>query len=190
MTMDTDSFALQNAAELALNERPRGYAIVNVGAEELSINTLDGNNSLFSRDSAFGGRQITDPIMRHLKVSYDEAEAIKMGQDRHEDFSPALSREIAEIVMQWAAEIKRALDFVAATYSNATMEKIYMCGGSSKIKGFSQLVESETGLVVEQLNPFTNLIVNDTLFDPAYMQYMAPMAGVAVGLALRSIDDK
>ena len=65
-----------------------------------------------------------------------------------------------------------------------------MCGGACRIKGFQSYLEDYTGLPVEELNPFTNLIVNEDLFDPQYLSHVAPQACVAMGLALRSIDDK
>jgi Tfp pilus assembly PilM family ATPase len=48
----------------------------------------------------------------------------------------------------------------------------------------------DTNLPVEELNPFANLIINEKAFDSKYLSYMASQAGVAVGLALRSIGDK
>ena len=48
----------------------------------------------------------------------------------------------------------------------------------------------ETQIPIEALNPFANLEINEKIFDPRYLSYMGPQAGVAVGLALRSIDDK
>jgi hypothetical protein len=43
---------------------------------------------------------------------------------------------------------------------------------------------------VIELNPFSSLQISEKAFDPKYLSYMAPQAGVAVGLALRSIGDK
>jgi len=85
--LDVDVFALQNAAELSITGDGEGYAIVNVGAEELGINTVVNGTSLFSRDSSFGGAQITDLIMSHFDVDFEEAEEIKLGavQDKEWD---------------------------------------------------------------------------------------------------------
>ena len=188
--LDIDVFALQNAAELSLNPHGEGYAIVNMGAEELNINTVVNGSSLFSRDSSLGGAQITDLIMRHLDVGYEKAEQIKLGQLQGGTWEKALETSISEVVAEWAREIKRALDFVDTTYPEVNIRKIFLCGGSCRVKGFPQHLEAETGLPIEELNPFKHLIVNENLFDQAYLDYMAPQAGVAAGLALRSIGDK
>ena len=188
--LDIDVFALQNAAELNLTPQGEGYAIVNMGAEELNINTVVNGSSLFSRDSSLGGAQITDLIMRHFDVGYEKAEQIKLGQIEGGPWEKELEKGISEVVAEWAREIKRALDFVDTTYPEVNIRKIFLCGGSCRVKGFPQHLETETGLPIEELNPFKNLIVNENLFDQAYLDYMAPQAGVAAGLALRSIGDK
>jgi len=188
--LDVDVFALQNAAELTITGEREGYAIVNVGAEELGINTVVDGTSLFSRDSSFGGAQITDLIMSHFDVDFEEAEEIKLGSVQDKPWDKNLETSVAGVVADWAQEIKRALDFVETTYPDKTIQKIYVCGGSCRMEGFQKYLEAHTGLPVAELNPFSTLIPNPDLFDEAYLTYMAPQASVAMGLALRSIDDK
>ncbi len=188
--LDVDVFALQNAAELSITGEKDGYAIVNVGAEELGINTVVDGTSLFSRDSSFGGSQITDLIMSHFDVDFEKAEEIKLGAVQDKPWDKTLEASVAGVVADWAQEIKRALDFVETTYPDKTIGKIYVCGGSCRMKGFQQYLENHTGLPVVELNPFSGLVPNPDLFDEAYLAYMAPQASVAMGLALRSIDDK
>ena len=188
--LDVDVFALQNAAELIITDEKEGYAIVNVGAEELGINTVVNGTSLFSRDSSFGGTQITELIMSHFDVDFEMAEEIKLGAVQDRPWDQKLEAGVSGVVSDWAQEIKRALDFVDTTYSDKTIGKIFVCGGSCRIKGFQKYLEAHTGLPVVELNPFTNLIPNLDLFDEEYLNHMAPQACVAMGLALRSIDDK
>ena len=188
--LDVDVFALQNAAELSITNEKEGYAIVNVGAEELGINTVVNRTSLFSRDSSFGGTQITELIMSHFDVDFEMAEEIKLGAVQDRPWDQNLEASVSGVVSDWAQEIKRALDFVDTTYSDKTIGKIFVCGGSCRIKGFQKYLEAHTGLPVVELNPFTNLIPNQDLFDEEYLNHMAPQACVAMGLALRSIDDK
>ena len=188
--LDVDVFALQNAAELIITDEKEGYAIVNVGAEELGINTVVNGTSLFSRDSSFGGTQITELIMSHFDVDFEMAEEIKLGAVQDRPWDQNLEASVSGVVSDWAQEIKRALDFVDTTYSDKTIGKIFVCGGSCRIKGFQKYLEAHTGLPVVELNPFTSLIPNQDLFDEEYLNHMAPQACVAMGLALRSIDDK
>ena len=189
--LDVDAFAVQNAFELSSQEISGCYAIVNVGAEELGINAIKNGISIFTRDSSYGGYQINEAIMSKFGVSYDEAEKIKLGGTKLESKErDALEDIFTSVVSGWVNEIKRALDFLTTTYPDETIEKIFVSGGSCRIPGFQKYLEIETEIPVAEMNPFANLQINDKVFDPKYLSYMAPQAAVAVGLALRSIGDK
>jgi type IV pilus assembly protein PilM len=189
--LDVDAFALQNAFEISQEGASGCFALVNVGAEELGINAIKDGVSIFTRDSSYGGYQINEAIMSKLEVPYDEAEKIKLGGMKIDSKDRGELEEIfTSVVSGWVNEIKRALDFLATTYPDETIEKIFVSGGSCRIPGFQKYLELETDISVEELNPFANLQINERIFDPKYLSYMAPQASVAVGLALRSIGDK
>ncbi|MBN1106757.1 MAG: type IV pilus assembly protein PilM [Deltaproteobacteria bacterium] len=189
--LDVDAFALQNAFELSFEKTTGCFALVNVGAEELGINVIKNGVSIFTRDSSYGGFQINEGIMSKFKVAYEEAEKIKLGGTKVESKDKGKLEEVfTSVISGWVNEIKRALDFLVTTYPDETIEKVFVSGGSSRIPGFQKVLEVETGIPVEELNPFANLQINEKLFDPKYLSYMAPQAAVAVGLALRSIGDK
>jgi len=189
--LDVDAFALQNAFELSSDNISGCYALVNVGAEELGINAIKNGVSIFTRDSSYGGYQINEAIMSKFDVPYEEAEKIKLGGTKidHKD-KGSLEEVFTSVISGWVNEIKRALDFLATTYPDESIEKIVISGGSCRFPGFQKYLELETEIPVVELNPFGNLQVNDKMFDPKYLTYMAPQAAIAVGLALRSIGDK
>ncbi|MBN2062956.1 MAG: type IV pilus assembly protein PilM [Deltaproteobacteria bacterium] len=190
MVMDVDAFALQNAFELSTGETSGSYAIINIGAEELGINAVKDGVSIFTRDSSYGGNQITEAIMSKLNISFEEAEKIKLGGTKIEKGKAEIEEVFTTVVSGWTQEIKRALDFLSTTYPDESIEKILLSGGAYRIPGFTKYLEMETEIPVEELNPFAGLQINEKIFDPRYLSYIAPQAGVAVGLALRSVGDK
>lgn len=191
MVMDVDAFSLQNAYEISSGDSSGCYAIINVGAEELGINAIKDGVSMFTRDSSYGGSQITDAIMTKFNVSFEEAEKIKLGGTKIDDKEKGALEEIfTTMISGWVQEIKRALDFLSTTYPDETIEKILVSGGAYRVPGFLKYLEMETEIPIEELNPFANLQINEKIFDPRYLSYIAPQAGVAVGLALRSVGDK
>jgi len=149
-----------------------------VGAEELGINAIKDGISIFTRDSSYGGAQITEAIMSKLNVPYEEAEKFKLGGTNLDNVRGDLEEIFTSVVSGWVQEIKRALDFLATTYPDETIEKLLVCGGSCRIPGFQKYLEMETDIPVEELNPFANLQINEKLFDPNYLRYIAPQAGV------------
>jgi type IV pilus assembly protein PilM len=189
--LDVDAFALQNAFELSSEKIAGCYALVNVGAEELGINVIKDGVSIFTRDSSFGGLQINEGIMSKFDVQYEEAEKIKLGGTKLESEDQGKLEEVfTSVVSGWVNEIKRALDFLVTTYPDQTIEKVIISGGSCRIPGFKKYLEMETEIPVTELNPFSNLQINEKNFDTKYLSYVAPQAAVAVGLALRSVGDK
>lgn len=188
--LDVDAFAAQNAFEMSSEDITGCYAIVNVGAEELGINAIKDGVSIFTRDSSYGGSQITEAIMSKFDVSHEEADRIKLGGTKMEKEREALEEIFTSVISGWVQEIKRALDFLGTTYPDEAIEKIFLTGGSCRIPGLREYLEMETDIPVEELNPFSNLQINERTFDPKYLSHMAPQATVAVGLSLRSIGDK
>ncbi len=191
IVLDIDAFALQNAFEISNAEQSGCHALVHIGAQQLTINVVREGVSIFTRDSSYGGVQITSEIQNKFETSYEEAEKIKLGATPIElDRRPILEDIFSSTVTRWAQEIKRALDFVATTFVDIKVDDILLSGGSSLIPGFSKYLGMETGLKVDTLNPFANLEIKEKLFDAAYLNYCAPIAVISIGLALRSIGDR
>jgi type IV pilus assembly protein PilM len=191
VVLDIDAFALQNAFEISNAEQSGCHALVHIGAQQLTINVVRDGVSVFTRDSSYGGTQITSEIQNKFDISYEEAEKIKLGAISTElDQKPILEDIFSSTVARWAQEIKRALDFVATTFVDIKVDDILLSGGSSLIPGFDKYLSMETDLHVEKLNPFANLEITEKLFDAAYLNYCAPIAVVSIGLALRSIGDR
>ena len=193
LVLDVDAFALQNAFEASSDDvaAKACVALVNVGAEELGINAIKNGVSMFTRDSSYGGNQITEAIMSEFNVDFEEAEKIKLGgAEVEEDKKTALQEIFKSVVSDWVREITRAIDFLSSAFPEDTIEQILLAGGSCRVPGFQKHLESETNIPVKEINPFSKLIIDEKYFDAKYLEYMAPQAAVAVGLALRTIGDK
>lgn len=194
VVVDIDAFAVQNQFEVNY-EVPRSETVVliNIGASVTNINVLANGISTFTRDISIGGGQFTDAVQKALNVSYDEAEALKLGGGGAD--SDAVVPQEVERVLQTeseaiANEVQRSLDFYAATSADAHLARIFLSGGSAKIPALVKTIEGRTGVPVEVMNPFRNVDISTGRFDPAYLTNISPMAAVAVGLALRSQADK
>ncbi|HIJ36317.1 MAG TPA: type IV pilus assembly protein PilM [Deltaproteobacteria bacterium] len=188
--LDVDVFALQNAVEVSVENPLGSFAIINIGANELQINTIRNGISIFSRDSSYGGARINGDIMAAFDVTFEEAEKIKLGGSEEKGRRDSLESIFTSQVSTWVKEIRRALEFVAGTYAGGPVAEILLAGGSCRLPGFARYLEMETGITVKELNPFFDISINEKHFDLDYLNYIAPQAGVAVGLALRSIGDK
>jgi type IV pilus assembly protein PilM len=192
--VDVDAFAVQNCFEsnydLSKNET---IVLINAGASVVNINIIANGATTFTRDVTIGGNQFTEEIQKQLNVSYDEAEALKIGGGHSETDSVVpqeVERVLGTVAEQMAGEIQRSLDFYAATAADAHIAKVYLSGGTAKIPAVFKTIERRVGAPVEILNPFKRIAVDTRRFDPEYVMDVAPMAAVAVGLGLRFAGDK
>jgi len=58
------------------------------------------------------------------------------------------------------------------------------------MSGLKEAVAAKLGVDVELLNPFERIKFNEKDFDPEYLQEIAPLMAVGVGLAIRRVGDK
>jgi type IV pilus assembly protein PilM len=189
--VDVDVFAIENAYNLNF-ETPEEdvVALVNIGASVMNINILKGGTSAFTRDISIGGRQITEEIQKRLKMTYEEAEALKIRERDAGAQSQEVERIIQATAEQLATEVRRSLEFFAASSSGGEIKKIFLSGGCAKIQMLPGLIEERISMPVEVFNPFAKIEYNPDTFDPEYIKQIAPLAAVGVGLALRSEGSK
>jgi type IV pilus assembly protein PilM len=187
--MDVDSFAVQNAFELNSDSSEDVRALINVGAGVMNINVVKGNTSLFTRDVQMGGNQYSEEIQKQLGVSAQQAETMKMlALDKQ---TSHLADVITRVNESLAQEIRRSVDFYNSTASSEErIIKVSMSGGCSKMVGLRESVSDKLGIEVDSLNPFERIKYNDKDFDPEYLQEIAPLMAVGVGLAIRRVGDK
>ena len=190
--MDIDAFSVQNMFEVNLEPRKgQVNALVNIGASVININIVRDGNSVFTRDMSIGGNHFTEEIQKQLGVSFEEAEQMKLNAGKDGGSSnQELSDVINSISSSIALEIQRSLDFFTATSSVGHISKVFIVGGAAKTPGLTGVIESQIGTPVEAVNPFNAIEINPKNFDMEYIKDVAPMAGVAVGLALRRLGDK
>lgn len=184
--VDVDSFAIENAYNLNY-ESPEEevVALVNIGAGVMTINVLKGGASAFTRDISIGGKQITEDIQKRLKLTYEEAEALKVKERDSSPQSQEVERIIQGLAEQLATEVRRSLEFFSASSSGAEIKRVFLSGGCAKIQMLPGLIEERIGIPVEVFNPFGKIDYQPDHFDPEYIKQMAPLAAVGVGLALR-----
>lgn len=188
--VDVAAFSLQNCFETSYGRPDETVALLNVGSSISTLNIVQGGGSAFTRDVTIGGHTITEEIQKQLNIGYEEAETYKCGGTTGDEVIP---REVEEILTQqaevMAGEFQRSFDFYLATTAEGQIDRVYLSGGSAKVPALREAIESRARLPVEMLDPFKSIEIDDSTFDMDYVKEQAPMAAVAVGLALRSEGD-
>ena len=179
--IDIDAMALSSAYAVSCGSRGEKVALVNIGASVINLSVLEGGVPLMLRDIPLGGQWVTFRLMEKFKITYEEAERIKCsikGYDRYEDIKAVFS----DFAARAAGEIKAVLDD-----GGGGLDRVIISGGSSRIATMADTLGQATGVPVEISNPFRNIGVLDSRFDPEYIEHLAPKMAVAVGLALRDL---
>lgn len=189
--VDVDYFALQNMFELGYPaELDKMTAVVNIGSRFTSINICRGGRTLFTGDTAIGGKQYTDAIAEGLGVGFAEAEQIKLGKggsDAQRDSAKELMDKQTEYV---ASELNRQLSFFwNASGAEDGIETVYLTGGGALVPGLIEELGEKTALDCELLDCFQGINCGEG-FDPAYLKEIGPLMSVAIGMGIRKPGDK
>lgn len=192
---DVDAFALQNMYEINYGfHQGETVVLLDVGNSVVTMNVVTDGLTMFTRDLSLGGSDITEEIQKQLNITYQEAELYKMGGNPGEQTDEVLPHEVEKIIGEKAEdisnEIQRSLDFYAATAADSRIDRIVVTGGTAAIPSLVRIIERASGVPAELANPFRNIPVDDKNFSPSRIQKLAPIAGIAVGLALRRTNER
>jgi type IV pilus assembly protein PilM len=185
--VDVDAFALGNAFEGAFGLLAEPTVLVDIGAQKTNLNIILQGKSLFARDIAFGGAQLTEAIQEATGLEYVDAERIKIAGSEDMAIMKEVTPVCKELCSAWAEELKKAIDFYRASSSTEGYPtQLYTSGGSAFLKGLGRLFNDIIGLPVKILNPLHGFAVDHGI-EPEYIASVAPQMAIATGLALRAL---
>ncbi len=185
--VDVDFFALQNLLEINYPPNPNeSVAIVDIGSSAIKIVVIHAGVPVFTKDSTLGGRTLTVEIQKNLNLSFNDAETLKTGGEGGINTPQEISDLIHVMVENVSSEIKKSVDYYNASATGAPIAYVLLTGGSAKLTGLSKSVEERVGLPVQLINPFNAISYDPNVFNQEYLNNIAPIAAVSVGLALRS----
>jgi type IV pilus assembly protein PilM len=188
--VDVDAFAVQNAYEINYDVDPQQVlALVNMGAGVTTINILSRGATVFWRDMSIGGNQFTEALQREYSLSFDQAERLKRGE-QVQGCSPAEAQTVLEAVAtEMAAEIQKTFDFFAATSADDRVTRLMLSGGCALTPNLREVLQDRFNVATELMNPLRRIQYNESDFDSGWLQSVAPVLAVAVGLASRKLED-
>lgn len=193
--IDVDSFALMNSFEINYQgELPESEVVVlvNLGSKVTNINIVQNNISHFSRDIGLAGESITATLQARMRMSREEAEKLKkeigLVHPGEEDANKVKAFDIiSQSFDNIINEVRRSLQFYENQPNKDPITKMFLSGGTSNLKGINEFISEKLGLPTENLNPFEKCIPQVAGYDQDRLRQIAPILGVATGLALRKV---
>jgi type IV pilus assembly protein PilM len=189
LIMDVESFAQQAALGLVVQSLPGGgkdqnVAVVDVGANVMNVTVLRNDQSVYTREQAFGGNQLTQDIVSRYGMSPEEAENAKRTGGLPDDFDTEVLRPFMENL---SMEVQRALQFFFTSTQYHSIDHILLAGGSAVIPGLDAIVNTRTQVASSVANPFA-LMQTSPRVQLKRLMIDAPSLIVACGLAMRRFD--
>lgn len=186
--LETESIA-QARSLLAEKNDKETTLIVDIGDRRTSFLIAIGSTPCFTSSVPLSSQMVTEAISKALKISFDEAEMMKI---KHGLGSLAMKSPVlkaAEPVLEsMAVEIERSIDFYlnSLRYSSK-VDSIVLCGGGSNMNGFLPYMTKRLGQPVESGNPWVNVRLGREI--PLIDRRQSVQYSTAIGLALRGLDE-
>ncbi|NLM04729.1 MAG: ethanolamine utilization protein EutJ [Clostridiales bacterium] len=112
-------------------------AVVDVGGGTTGISILKNGEVTYTADEATGGTHMSLVLAGNYKITFEEAEILKKDVTRHREVFVV----IKPVIEKMASIVKRHIE-------GHGVEKVYLVGGASCIKGFEDVFEKELGIEV------------------------------------------
>jgi type IV pilus assembly protein PilM len=186
--IDVEAFAMENAFTMISDQLNVGrdalVAVVDIGATMTTLSVLKNQRTIYSREQVFGGKQLTDEIMRRYGLSYEEAGRAKRKGGLPESYEAEALQPFKESLVQ---QISRLLQFFYAGSEYSKVDQVVLAGGCASIDGINTMLEEQLGLPCVVANPLARMSLSNRVQAQSLTQD-APALMIAVGLAMRSFD--
>ncbi len=189
VVMDAEPYAAQAAFELIGEKLPEGgkdknIALIDIGSVVTNVNVLRNSESIYMRDQAFGGNQLTDEICNQFNMSPEEAERAKRNSELPDNYKTDVLDPFCETI---AVEVMRAIQFFFTSTQHTEVNYIFIAGGCAAIPGLSDVVAARTQVSTLIVNPFSSMELANRITQ-RQLNADAPSLLIACGLAMRSFD--
>jgi type IV pilus assembly protein PilM len=191
--MDVEAYTIENSAALISSQieveegesnEDKIIAVVDIGATMTSLNVIQDGRLIYTREQSFGGKQLTEEIMRRYGLSYEEAGRLKKAGGLPDNYIPEVLEPFKETISQ---QVSRFLQFFYTAGQHNSVDMIALAGGCASIPGIDELIETQLDTPTVIANPFANMSLSSKV-NPQSLSNDAPSLMIACGLAMRSFD--
>jgi ethanolamine utilization protein EutJ len=133
-------------------------AIVDVGGGTTGIAVIQDGDIVFTDDEATGGVHLSLVLAGNYKISYAEAEEIKIDRQKSREILPVVRPVIEKVASIVAASLKK--------FDN--LSEVCLVGGTCELEGFAEIVQKALRIKT---------------FRPEWPQFTTPL-----GIALSCLD--
>ncbi len=185
--IDVEAFAMENAFRLLTDQlsvpRDSVVAVVDIGETMTTLAVLENRRTIYTREQVFGGKQLTESIMRRYGMPQEDAARAKVMGGLPETYGDDVLDPFRETVVQ---QINRLLQFFYASSEHGKVDQLVLAGGCAAIDGLGDMLEEQLDLPCCVANPLAGMPVATRIREQ--VEGDAPALMIAAGLAMRSFD--
>ena len=183
--VDTETHALELVLRTLTEElnQYESVAVIDFGATMTGITVFEKGRLTFSREQAFGGRQLTEKIMHRYGLTWHEAGLAKKEGNLPENYISEVLEPFKENMVR---HLHRFLQFYYASSQRDSVNQILISGGCSRIPGVDEQIQTVIGTPVKIVNPFQKVALSNKVSPIRFTNDMQTLL-IAAGLSLRGI---
>lgn len=186
--MDVEPYCVESvltaSGDLQTEGAQRLIAVVDVGASMTCLDVFEDGRLIYTREQPFGGKELTEEIMRRYNMSYAEAGLAKKEGGLPQDYESEVLEPFKESLVQ---QVSRLLQFFYSASAHTSVDQIVLAGGCAVIEGIDELVEERMAIPTLPVNPFAGMSFSPRVNAQRLLKD-APAMLIACGLALRGFD--
>ncbi|MGG5462963.1 pilus assembly protein PilM [Clostridium sp. B9] len=157
------------ALDVNYNSQRKAYYVMNpeinetilsmdIGEESIDLTVIKNNELILMKRINSGGKYLNSQIAKTMGISLENAETQKrencnlMSRDEG-----SLEHCVRDVVDMWFDEAIRIIKYYKSKNTHSTIDKIYLCGGSSNIKGLERYIAAKLDLRAKILQENSNI---------------------------------
>ncbi len=188
--VDIEAYTIESVFQTMAPHLPdegmdKTVAIVDIGATMTSLCVIHNHQLIYTREQNFGGKQLTEEIMRRYGLSYEEAGLAKRQGGLPDNYEPEVLEPFKETTAQ---QVSRFLQFFYSAGGNVNnVDHLILGGGTACLPDIAELTESHIGVPTMIANPFKDMSAVSRV-NKANLSSDAPSFLIAAGLAIRGVE--
>jgi type IV pilus assembly protein PilM len=188
--IDPSSMAQYNAFAHSYPEFQQGALLVNIGAKSSDLLFID-TGGFFVRNVPIAGNTLTQAIAEELKISYDQAEDLKIRtfaaevDGISEEVLQAVQRSTEAFLRRFSMELTRSIVNFRRQSGAEQVGTVYLTGGGAIVPGIVEHLGEKLKIHVEWYDSLRNVTVGSKLSQEKIENHTLQL-GSLVGAALRA----
>jgi len=170
-------------------EKTKSIMIFDMGSRTTKLSIAYQGEIVSSAVVNFGGNKITKIVAQNLKLSFEEADRLKISMGLNNDEK---ENEVRDILQSFCppviGDVISQIDYYEKN-SGKIIDEIIICGGSSLIADVDKCLSEKVGKIVRKVNPWGKAgIAINSESDKIFNKEAPILFATVIGLALRGLE--